>query len=609
MSPEQARGERGIQAAADVFSLGAILFECLAGQPPFSGEHFAAVLAKILFAEPPLLSRLRPDIPATLEALVLRMLHKSPAVRPRDADAVVAAMQELGPLPDAPPQRQPRSTRQRLTHDEQHFVCVLAAAEPHSGLDSEATIYPESLSAEAGIQRERLESSLSTLGAEGEWLPDGSLVCNLGRISHIADQARQAARAALHIARQWPTARVVVATGQGQTSHTSGHPMGAALERVISLLRRQTSDGIVLDELTARFLDARFRTEARPDGLLTLLAIEDGGLTPRLLGRPTPFVGREAELANLRTLYRTCKEDSVARAVLVSAPPGAGKSRLLQELRRGLAEEADYMFYLQAQADPMGISGSGGLLGQAIGRFCGLPDAEGAENRRAILKRLAAEQSSSAEAARVAVFLGELCGVPFPDGEHSLLAAARLSPQVCSEQMSQAVVQLFSTLCREKTTLFVIEDLHWGDEQTVRFLDAVLRELEAQPLLVLAFARPEVHEVFPRLWADRDMQELRLPPLGKRACEQLIKSALGDRLDSDVRARLIAQSSGNALFLEEPVRPFHKARRLREFSSVMIRFGEHERPCFEEHPHRARGARAVHAAYCMRLYVPQKVRY
>jgi serine/threonine protein kinase len=63
MAPEQARGEREIKPAADVFSLGCILYECLAGQPPFAADHIAALLAKILFEEARPLETVCPHVP------------------------------------------------------------------------------------------------------------------------------------------------------------------------------------------------------------------------------------------------------------------------------------------------------------------------------------------------------------------------------------------------------------------------------------------------------------------------------------------------------------------------------------------------------------------
>src|SRR5579859_254155 len=77
MAPEQARGEPQIDARTDVFALGCLLLESVCGQPAFSGEHPMALLAKILFDEPPPLRQLRPDAPEALESLVRAMLAKS----------------------------------------------------------------------------------------------------------------------------------------------------------------------------------------------------------------------------------------------------------------------------------------------------------------------------------------------------------------------------------------------------------------------------------------------------------------------------------------------------------------------------------------------------
>ena len=81
MAPEQARGARNLTPAADLFSLGCVFHECLIGEPPFVGEHIAAVLMRILCEEPASLAERRTDIPSAINDLVRRMLAKDPAQR------------------------------------------------------------------------------------------------------------------------------------------------------------------------------------------------------------------------------------------------------------------------------------------------------------------------------------------------------------------------------------------------------------------------------------------------------------------------------------------------------------------------------------------------
>jgi serine/threonine-protein kinase len=99
ISPEQARGEPNVDARADVFSLGCVLFKCLTGHEAFTGDDPLTVLLNVVLEEPPSASELRPGIPAALDELVARLMTKSRDGRPRDGDAVAAELEALGAMP------------------------------------------------------------------------------------------------------------------------------------------------------------------------------------------------------------------------------------------------------------------------------------------------------------------------------------------------------------------------------------------------------------------------------------------------------------------------------------------------------------------------------
>jgi predicted ATPase len=102
--------------------------------------------------------------------------------------------------------------------------------------------------------------------------------------------------------------------------------------------------------------------------------------------------------------------------------------------------------------------------------------------------------------------------------------------------------------------VIVLEDLHWGDLSTIKLIYTAFRALADQPLMLLALARPEIHELSPQLWADRWVQEIRVHKLPRRASAQLVREALGDTVSYETVEALVRRSGRHASYLDELIR-------------------------------------------------------
>ncbi|MFM7034351.1 MAG: serine/threonine-protein kinase [Planctomycetia bacterium] len=94
MAPEQAAG-KPVDARADIYSLGLVMFAMLTGKPPFRAGHFTEVMRMQQTATPPQLTSLLPSLPQPVDALIQRMLAKNPAERPASALALTRLLSSL----------------------------------------------------------------------------------------------------------------------------------------------------------------------------------------------------------------------------------------------------------------------------------------------------------------------------------------------------------------------------------------------------------------------------------------------------------------------------------------------------------------------------------
>jgi eukaryotic-like serine/threonine-protein kinase len=544
MAPEQARTGGAVDARADVFALGCVLFHCLTGVPPFEGGDTAAVLAKIVFGATPRIRELWPEAPTDLDALLARMLAHEPSLRPSDGADLAAALASLRPaVPGMASASRDRATVQLVFHGgERRLRAVVMLGSTDQ--DDEAI--------EAALQQ-----AARSCGGRLAQLSDGSTVVVLDADRQVAtDQAAQAARCAL--AMRAIASHRPLAIAMGRSEATGALPAADVIDHASRLLTDAAPPPgglppIALDEMSAGLLDARFDVIER-QGQLVLCgerALVQGART--LLGRPTSCVGRDWELGALTGICDECVEEGEARVALVTAAAGMGKSRLGAELVSRLRDRHPGIAIWVGRGDSLRAGSTLDLLAQALRGALGIHEGEPLPERLDKIRARVAEHVPPGDQRRVAEFLGELVGAPFPDGD--ALHAARQDAQLMSGQMRKAWLDFLRAETAAHPILLLLDDLHWGDFGTVRFIDAALRERGDRPWMVLALARPEVFEVLPRLWADRpSVQAIRLEALGRKASERLIRQVLGDGVGSDTVERLAKQADGNAFYLEELIR-------------------------------------------------------
>lgn len=543
VAPEQVYSVPNLDGRADIFSLGCVLYRCLSGQAPFRGHDGLRMLLNGNPDQLPRLRELQPSIPPKLDELVARMLSYSPDDRPHN-DVVAAeleAIEESEPSPLAA-RAGLRSVPSEVMAAERRLMCMVAARPPDRRPERPRPVM------ESEAQERALRGVAERHRGRLELLADGSLLVILSSADAATDLASRAARCALALRRLLGNGSVVVVSGREVLG--PGLPESELLDRAVHLLEStEKGAAIRIDELTSALLRKQFDTGST--GFHLHGELREPERRRRLFGEPAAFVGREQELAQLETIFDRCAEERVASMVLLTGPAGAGKSRLGHEFLRRLEARGEPVAIWLGEADALDAGAAFGVLAKVLRRALGLVAGEAPEVRQ---QKLRARGGPHAE------LLGALAGASLEGEGRGEPGAARHEPTPPHEPLAQASLSLLRAACAEQPVVIVLEDLQWGDLSTIKLIDAALNALSDQPLMVLAIARPQVHELFPLIWADHSVQEIRLRKLTRRAIEQLVRQALGDAVGDEALRSLAERSEGHPSFLEEMIRAMAQGR-------------------------------------------------
>ncbi|HET7503186.1 MAG TPA: protein kinase, partial [Kofleriaceae bacterium] len=549
IAPEQVYNVPDLDGRADIFSLGCVLYRCLSGRPPFRGPDALRMLLNGTSEQLPRLREFRPSIPAELDELVARMLARSPDDRPASADKVASALQAIEEREPAPSIRPgPRSVLSELSTVERRLMCMVMAR-PLASLDEAPGPVP---AATRAAQERAVRGVIERHRGKLEVLADGCLLVILSNGDAASDLAVRAARCAMSIQRVLGHSAVVVVTGREVLG--PGLAESELIDRARELLETTEKWATVrIDELTSGLLRGRFDTGRTGRHLRGEL--RDPERRHPGFGDPAACVGREQELDHLEMIFSQAADEHVASMVLLSGAEGAGKSCLGHEFLRRLEARGQPVKIWRAEANPLDAGAAFALLAQVLRRALGMTDADPIEVRRNKIRAFCALHPA-AVGRELEEVVCELVGTTSGDaGERNAEPGApHQAHRMPSEQIRQAFLGLLRAECAAQPVVIVLEDLHWGDSPTIKLIYAALGALPDQPLMVLALARNKVHEIFPQLWADRCVQEVRLRRLSRRASAHLVRQVLGDAVVDTTLKALVDRSDRHAAYLAELIR-------------------------------------------------------
>ena len=518
-SPEQARGRADVDGRADIFSLGCVLYEALTGEPPFSGETPLEVMTKVCAGRVPEISFKRVGLDRRMCRLVHSMLAPDPIMRPQSAAALAedfsTLVKDLGGLGGETAAASPPSHARRdaISEIEEHLACAMLVSLGKRELlpdgmrplaERRLGPRPVSLPAPAGrVVRDDddgrivdIRRLLETCACEVDRLINRTLLMTAPTVSTAHEQVIQLASAALALRDLEPDAKIAIATGRA--AFLGRLPVGRLMDRLPILMEGQDPGTIRLDETTGRLLPARFVAGGAAGNLLLLDETRAWGAeNPGGGGRPlTPFLGRERDLASLESLYHETLHDRVARPVLILAPSGYGKTRLVREFLHRISDA------------PAVIVKGGGTLLRVERRYPTLAP---------------------------------------------VLASAGVDVQgKSSVYVESALAEWLSRRCEGSGLLVLLEDLQWADSPSLEVVDHLLQMLHDKPIMVLGVGRDDVEDRFPGLWTARAAQRVRLRTLPRKHGLTLVRSLAptSSRLTEDF---ILDRWEGNPHFLEELV--------------------------------------------------------
>ncbi len=592
MSPEQARGE-SVDARSDLFSLGVVLYEMVAGVNPFVAPTTFETLRRVQACEYPPVELLRPDAPPELVAILKTAMSKNPDERYADAgrmyEALLAFLYSQGrrfgahdlaefigtfragddaapgatmdgplldgdhhergsnertpveiPLHGTGPARHDSSASIRIVDvgraaemGERREVTALVIELPARGDQAVGGKAQEIVSRYGGRVVKNEPEQIAALFGLGE--PDG-------RDTEVAVRCALVALRALDGPRR-PSAGLH--TGRIHVAH-SGEPTQderlSALVATAQTLARAREGQLAISNAATRQVRNLFSLEPIPDPAMSSLGqlVKDVTGPSESFGR---FVGRKDELRKIGEILAAATKKN-ARILTVRGDHGIGKTRLLVEVERRLRKGGYNVGWHQATCPPRGrelpLSGIMCML-QVL---CGVSDGDPHERIMTVQPRLRALGLHDDDVGAILSALGASVVAPLAGNAKTALRSA--------------FARMVTSLCEDRPHTFAWDAAHSMDSESFALLESVFQRL-AHVRVVFAFAaRAGFSHPLETLPSHAGLE---LSDLAAEDVERLVALRLGiDRAPDELLRFVRERAGGHPQFIEEVLKALVDAR-------------------------------------------------
>ncbi len=422
---------------------------------------------------------------------------------------------------------------------------------------------PEDVRALLAPYWQHLRDELERFGGTVEKFIGDAVMALFGAPVAHEDDPERAVRAALAI-RDWVReagedlqVRIAVNTGEALVllGARPGEGEGMAAGDVVNTAARlQTAapvDGVLVGEATYRATRHAIEYAAheavtakgKSDPLPVWEAVEARGRATVEAPSSSSLVGRDGELELLVGALQRARRDRQPQLVTVAGVPGIGKSRLVAELYAAVDADEELIAWRRGRSLPYGEDVSLWALGEIVKAELGVFESDAAEETAAKLDRALAELvEDEGERGWIARHLAPLVGLP--------------AGELDASESPAAWRRWLELLAERRPLVLVFEDLQWGDDELLGFVEELLDWIAGVPLLVVCTARPELYERRPG-WAGgkRNAFAISLGPLGDADTARVLAAALDQALlPAETQAALLERAGGNPLYAEQYAR-------------------------------------------------------